>query len=81
MGEGGGGRVVVGADVGDGVGRGVVVDAGAGVGVSVGFELRPHADKARLNDDMPLNLRKSRREIFFDLLFIITRSLDCAAQR
>jgi len=65
--------------VGNGVGRGVMV--GAGVGVSVGLESRPHPDKARLNDVMPLNLRKSRRDIFFDLLFTITHSLDVSHQR
>jgi hypothetical protein len=50
------------------------------VGVSVGFGPSPHADKARLSDVMPLHLRKSRREIFFDLLVTIAFSSDSATQ-
>ena len=67
--------------VGDGIVRGVTVGTSVAVGVSVGFGLRPHADKARLNDVMLLNLRKSRREKFFDLLFPMARSLDRAVER
>jgi hypothetical protein len=54
----------------------VRVGADVDVGASVCLALRPHADKAKLNEVMPLNLRKSRREKFSDCLFFMTRSID-----
>ena len=50
--------------VGVTVGKGVFVWVGACVGVGV----RPHADKANPKVEVPLNLRKSRRDIVFGII-------------
>ena len=78
MGDGVGDGVLVGAGVGDGIGDGVSVGIGrevlVGTGVAVSSGRRPHADNARLKDATSPNLRKSRREIFFDLSSAIAYS-------
>jgi hypothetical protein len=78
VGDGVGGWVWVGAVVGDGIGVwvsvGIWCDVLVGTDVPVSSGRRPHADNARLKDVNPLNLRKSCREIFFDLSFVIAYS-------
>jgi hypothetical protein len=64
----------VGDGIGDGVSFGIGREVLIGTDVPVSSGRRPHADNARLKDVTPPNLRKSRREVFFDSSFAIAYS-------